>query len=237
VSIIQNTATVVSPVNEGVIGLAQAVADWLANHPSIDIQDVDFYRPQSTFAADQIRVRIAYTQAIAPGVGAQWVSLFIQTQGGVTAQQQFNTVMKSATLVPFFVLDVSNHERTRSDADSILVIGVNTGLSPLGLVGNSRAAFIADPSAPIAAGASVNTPLIDASGRSLGSAPVRNVGAVVWPAQQRNYVVFDESSGELVGLPPCAGAAAPLPAVVSTTTAPYPCPAYLPGAQAPVSTP
>jgi hypothetical protein len=209
----------------------------LAGHPSIDIQDADFYRPQSTFAADQIRVRLAYTQSAAPAVGAQWSSVFVQTSGGITAQQAFNTLMQSASFVPFFVLDISNHERSRSDADSLLIIGVDTGASPLGLVGHSRAAFIADPSALIAPGASVLTPLLDASGRALGSAPVRNVGAVAWPVSQRNYVVLDESSGELIGVPPCAGAAAPLPPVASTTTTAYPCPAYLPGAQAPVTTP
>lgn len=234
-SIGQLTATVSAPVNQGVAGLAQQVQAWLLAHPHIDIQDVDYYRPQSTFAADQMRLRIAYTQSEAPSVGAQWSSVLVQTEGGTTAQQQFNTLaaFSGMTLVPFFVLDVTNHERGRSDPDSVLVIGVDTEAYPRGLVGHSRAAFIGQPEADIAPGALGSALIIDAAGRTLGAELVYNIGSEVWVQDERNYIVFDESSGELVGLPSCAAAVSPIAPVSSTTTTLYPCPAYLPGAAGP----
>ncbi len=238
-SLTQLTTTIRSPFNQGIPGLYTVLAAWLAANPSIIIQDVDWFRPESTRAGDDIRVRLAYLQVTAPAVGGTWGARLYRTDGTATAQAKYNLDFAAgADLVPMFTRDVTNHERVINDPDSILVIGIQTIVgSVLGMVGYDRAAFIGQPNADIAAGASGAGTLIDAGGRVVATAAtLRNVGAVAWPAQQRNYVVMDEVTGELLGLPSCCTPSA-APAVVSTTTTPYPCPAYLADAPVPVTSP
>lgn len=234
----QLTATIRSPFNQGVPGLYDAVVAWLAAHTSIIIQDVDWFRPESTHFGDALRLRISYLEATAPAVGSTWGARLFRTDGTSTAQDKFNVEFGAgADLVPLFTRDITNHERVINDPDSLLVIGINTAAGPnLGMVGYDRAAFIGQPNSDIAAGAAGACTLFDAGGRQVAAAAVvRNVGAVNWPAQQRNYVIMDEITGQLLGLPSCCTPSA-APAVSSTTTTPYPCPAYMPGAAAPVTT-
>lgn len=234
----QLTATIRSPFNRGVPGLYAAVVAWLGANTSIIIQDVDWFRPESTSSGDDLRLRISYLLATAPAVGSTWGARLFRTDGVSTAQAKFNIEFGAgADLVPMFTRDITNHERVINDPDSLLVIGINTAAGPsLGMVGYDRAAFIGQPNNDIAAGAAGAATLFDAGGRLVAAAvTVRNVGAVPWLAQQRNYVVMDEVTGELLGLPSCCTPSA-APAVVSTTTTPYPCPAYLEDATAPVTT-
>ena len=139
-------------------------------------------------------------------------------------------------MTPFHTVDVTNHERTMNDPDSLLVIGVrtNAGTPGAGLLGHDRAAFIAQPTLDIAAGASGACAVWDASGRVVGTAvTVKNVGAVNWTTQDRTYVIYDEITGVLLAIPSCCTAAAATLPPVSTTTTAYPCPAYLPGVPSP----
>jgi len=232
----QMTTTLRAPVNEGNPGLFSALVAWLAAHPAIMIQDADVFRPQSTYAADVVRLRLAYTESVAPAVGATWSAKLYQSQGVITAQAAFVADFSGGiTLVPVFTLDITNHERTFNDPGTLLVIGVDTGSIPLGMVGHSRAAFIAQAEEIVAAGASGLMTVFDAGGRTLGTGiQVRNVGVDPWPIDQRNYIIQDDITGELMGLPSCCAPDVPLPSVSSTTTTLYPCPAYLPGADIPV---
>lgn len=234
----QLTATIRAPFNQGVPGLYAAVAAWLAAHPSIVIQDVDWFRPESTSSGDELRLRVSYLSATAPAVGGTWGARLFRTDGTSTAQQKFSVEFGAgADLVPMFTRDITNHERVINDPDSLLVVGIVTVVGAvLGMVGYDRAAFIGQPNADIAAGASGASTLIDAGGRVVNTtAVVRNVGLVNWPAQQRNYVIMDEVTGQLLGLPSCCTPSA-APSVISTTTTPFPCPAYLAGAAVPVTT-
>lgn len=238
-ALIQLTATIRSPFNQGVPGLYAAVVAWLGLNTSIIIQDVDWFRPESTRSGDDMRLRISYLRLTAPAVGGLWSARLFRTDGLSTAQAKYGLEFGAgADLVPMFTRDITNHERVINDPDSLLVIGIQTiNGALLGMLGYDRAAFIGQPNADIAAGASGTCTLIDAGGRLVSTTSlVRNVGAVAWVAQQRNYVVMDEVTGEMIGLPSCCTPSA-APSVVSTTTTPYPCPAYLAGAAVPVTSP
>lgn len=226
----QLTATIRAPFNQGVPGLYAQIVTWLAAHPNIIIQDVDWFRPESTYAGDENRMRISYMQATAPAVGGTWIVRLYQDDNttGVTAQQAFtNSFGGGIEAVPFFVVDVTEHERARTGPNSLVVVCMSTGGANLGLVGHDRAVFVAEALGNIAAAAQGTADLYDASGRVVASGvTILNAGAVQWDVGQRNYVVVDEESGIYMGLPSCCGAVAP-PAPVVTTSTPYPCPAYL----------
>lgn len=225
----QLTVTIEAPVNQGNQGLATKLQAFLATAAAsagIIIQDVDWYRPESTYSADIQRLRISYLQASAPAVGLVYTAvLYTGGAGNPSAQAQFNAFFGAGlAIVPLFVIDVSDHNRVRLDEDAILVLGPST--TTPGLLGDDQAAWIGQPAAPILAGATGAVTLFDATGASLGSVTVRNLGAVTWVAGERNYVIMDEVSGEFIGLPSCNGATAPGTVVVTTTTA-YPCPAIV----------
>jgi len=225
----QQIATIRSAFNQSTAPFAAQVAAWFLAHPDIVVQSVDAYRPDSTYRADNQVLRIAYLQATGSSIGGTWESLFYQTGGGVTAQAQFNTAFTPPAtpgMVPVFILDLTDHERNKTGAEALLIVGMRTDVAPLGEVGYDRAAFIASPIADIAAGASGNALILDGSGRTVSiSLAVTNLGSVAWVAGQRNYVIYDEGSGVYVGLPSCSGAGVWAPPVATTTTA-YPCPAY-----------
>lgn len=234
----QLTATVRAPFNQGVQGLYAQLVSWLGARSDIMIQDVDWFRPESTYAGDENRMRISYMQATAPAVGGTWIVRLYQDDNttGVTAQQAFNADFANGLqAVPFFVVDVTEHERGRTGPNSLIAICMSTGEANLGLVGHDRAVFVAEPAGDIASLATGAAILYDATGRQVATGiSVFNAGAVTWVAGQRNYVVVDEETGIYMGLPSCCGAAAP-PAPVATTSTPYPCPGYLSGQTAPVS--
>jgi hypothetical protein len=225
VPLTQLTATLTAPLNQGNEGLfaqLQAFLTAAALTSGILIQDVDWYRPESTYAADIQRLRISYLQASAPAVGLSYLAAFYQGNGTTTAVSQFNAAMAGGLpLVPDYVIDVSDHNRTRLDFDALIVLGPNTTLP--GLIGSDQAAWIGQPTAPILSGASGSAVLFDATGTNVGTVTVTNVGAVTWVAGERNYVILDEVTGQYIGLPACVGAAALGPVATSTTTA-YPCP-------------
>ena len=224
----QLTATLTAPLNQGNAGLFSQLQVFLAAAaltPGIIIQDVDWYRPESPYSGDIQRLRIAYLQATAPAIGLTYLAAFYQGNGVSDAVTQFNAAMAGGLpLVPDFIVDVSNHNRVRSDFDALIVLGPNTTLP--GLVGSDQAAWIGQPSAPILAGASGSAVLFDATGANVGTVTVVNVGAVTWVAGERNYVILDEITGQFIGLPACVGAAVLTPVATSTTTA-YPCPAIV----------
>ncbi len=231
----QLTKTIRAPFNQGVKGLYAQLVTWLSAQTNIVIQDMDWFRPQSTYAGDENRVRIAYTQATPPAIGGAWIAkLYQDSTSGVTAQTAFNLEFAGGLqAVPFFVIDVTEHERTRTGPNSLLVVCMVTGAAPLGMVGHDRLAFIGAPDANVAAGATGTFTFWDATGRQVGTGlTVRNVGPVQWDQDQRNYVVVDDVTGEFIGLPSCCGAAIPVP--IATTSTPYPCPAYLSGQTMPV---
>ena len=221
----QLTATLTAPLNQGNAGLFTQLQAFLAAAaltPGIIIQDVDWYRPESTYAADIQRLRIAYLQATAPAVGLTYLAAFYEGNSTADASTQFNVAMAGGLpLLPNFLIDVSDHNRVRTDHDALIALGPNTTLP--GLVGSDQGAWIGQPSAPILAGASGSAVLFDATGANVGTVTVVNVGAVTWVAGERNYVIMDEVSGQFIGLPACVGAAALTPVASSTTTA-YPCP-------------
>jgi hypothetical protein len=225
VSLTQLTATLEAPLNQGNAGLFAQLQAFLAAAaltPGIIIQDVDWYRFESTYSASIQRLRIAYLQAAAPAIGLTYLAALYEGTGGTDAATQFNAAMAGGLpLLPEFVIDVSDHNRVRLDHDALIVLGPNTTLP--GLVGSDQAAWIGQPVAPILAGASGSAVLFDATGTNVGTVTVTNVGAVTWVAGERNYVIMDEVTGQFIGLPACVGAAALGPVATSTTTA-YPCP-------------
>jgi len=221
--LVQRFKSIWSEMNASNIPFATQVQGWLAENPGIMIQDVDCSRPNSTYNADAQFIRIAYLECQAPAVGATYAAALYQNVNGVSAQDAFNAAYADGlSVVPHFILDITDHEQNKTDAESLLVIGVVTDLSPLGEVGTDRATFIAQPIGDIAGGAIGNAALYDASGRVVaGSIPILNVGDVAWVANQRNYAIWDMESGMYIGLPSCCGAGALVVATTTTTT--YPC--------------
>ena len=221
----QLTATITAPLNLGNQGLfaqLQAFLTAAALTPGIIIQDVDWYRPESTYSADIQRIRIAYLQASAPAVGQVYGASFYEGNGTTDAQAQFNAAMNGGlAILPQFIIDVSDGKRARLDMDALIVLGVNTTIA--GLVGSDTAAWIGQPVGLIAAGATGSAVLFDAAGNNVGTVTVKNVGLGNWVAGERNYVIMDEVTGIFMGLPACTGNT-PLGAVASTTTTAYPCP-------------
>lgn len=225
----QLIASIRSDFNVSTQYFAAQVADWFAAHPGIIVQAVDWNRPDSTYTAGEQVLRISYLQAAGASAGGTWQAFYYQSDGSASAQAQFTsafTPSNTPSMLPVFVVDITDHERARTGADSLLVIGLRTDVGPLGLFGYDRGALIAQPIALIAASATGNAILYDASGRTVSASfPVRNVGTTSWVAGERNYVVYDELTGLYIGLPSCAGATAWV-APAATTTTPYTGPTY-----------
>lgn len=221
-------ATVSAPVNEGAQGLYNALVAWLAAHPGVNILDVDTFRFESQYAADQQRIRILYQ--VVSSITGGWQALFYVSSlvtTGQSAQQQFTDAMGAgATFVPWFLIDVTKHQSGRATADSLIVLGVNTAADPFGY--NGKNTWIGAPQANILAGATGLCTLYDGSGTVLGSKNVKNMGTSTWLQHQRNYVVMDFNVGILIGVPTCDPAAAVFTPPALTTTTAFPCPAYLP---------
>lgn len=224
----QLVKTIATDANGGNAELATLLQAWLAANPAIIIQDVDWYRPLSTFAAEFQRLRISYLAASAGALGLTYRALFYQgsaAQGD--AQAQFNAAFTGGlAIVPDFIIDVTEPNRARLDEDTIVVIGPVTAPS---LLGDNRSVFIAQPAADIATRTSGACSIIGPDGAIIATGiQVLNVSNVrTWPANQRNYVVLDETSGTLMGIPPCAATSTPWVAPGATTTTAYPCPTIL----------
>ncbi len=221
-------ATVSAPVNTGVRGLYDALVAWLTANPGVLIVDVDTFRFESEFEADQQTIRILYQTGM--DITGGWEArLYVSSlvTAGLSAQQQFtNDMTAGATFVPWFTLDVTKHVTGRVTADSFIIIGVNTVTDPFGF--NGKNTWIAEPLNDILGGASGLCTLYDGAGVSLGTVTVTNVGPDTWIQFQRNYAVMDDTTGFLIGLATCDAPAAAFVSPALTTTTPYPCPTYFP---------
>ena len=212
----------------GNAGLFTALQAWLLANPAIIIQDVDWYRPISPFAAELQRIRIVYLQAASGALGNTYQAYFYQgnaTAGDATTQ--FNAAMAGGlAILPAYILDVTEPNRARLDEDTLIVIGPVTAPA---LVGDDRSVFVGQPAAPIAAGATGACSLIAADGTIVAtSVQVTNVDPTnAWPANQRNYVVVDEITGLFIGLPSCTTPDSAWSPPAATTTTPFPCAAIV----------
>lgn len=218
--------TISAPFSQGAQGLYNALVTWLAAHPGVHITDIDTFRFESEFSADEQRIRILYETG--KTITGGWQALFYRsstTASGSSAQALFTTAMGvGATFVPWFLLDVTHHAPGRDSADTFIVLGVNTASDPYEF--NSKNIYIAQPVANILAGASGSCSIFDGSGTLLGTMAVTCLGTSTWQQNERNYCVIDEESGLMVGLPTCSVApTAWTPPAITTTTA-FPCPAY-----------
>jgi hypothetical protein len=221
-------ATVRAPMSEGARGLYNALVTWLAANPGVLLIDVDTFRFESQYAADEQRLRILYQTGMA--ITGAWQARFYVSSlvtAGQTAQQQFSDAMGAgATFVPWFLVDLTKHKNERASADALLILGINTAADPYGY--NGKNIWIGAPTANILAAASGTCSLYDGSGTLLGTKTVKNLGTSTWLQHQRDYVIMDEDTGLLVGLPTCDPAAGAFVPPALTTTTPFPCPAYLP---------
>ncbi len=225
-SVTSLVATVTSPFSQGAEGLYNELVSWLAAHPGVNIVDIDTFRFESTYSADEQSIRILYETGLA--ITGGWQARFYRsstTAAGNSAQQLFTNDMGfGATFVPWFLLDVTHHLVGRDSADTFIVLGVNTSSDPFGF--NSKNIYIAEPQGDILAGASGPANVYDGSGTLLGVLDLTVLGTSTWQMNERNYAFIDEDTGLLVGLPTCsAGPTAWTPPALTTTTA-FPCPAY-----------
>lgn len=224
----QLVKTIATDANGGNAELVTLLQAWLVANPTIIIQDIDWYRPISTFAAEFQRLRISYLAASGGALGLTYQALFYQgsaAQGD--AQSQFNAAFSGGlAVVPDFILDVTEPNRTRLDEDTLIVVGPVTAPS---LLGDDRSVFIAQPAADIAPNATGACTIIGPDGAIVATGmQVLNINQVrTWPANQRNYVILDEISGMLMGIPSCATVNTAWVAPGATTTTAYPCPTIL----------
>lgn len=221
-------ATITAPANQGAYGLYQALVTWLTANPGVIIIDVDTFRYESQYEADEQRLRVIYE--VSSAITGGWQARFYQnslTTAGASAQEQFNSDMQAgATFVPWFVIDLTKYKNGRATSDTLLVLGVNTATDPFGT--NAKNAWIGEPQADIAAGASGSCRIYDGAGTLLGTKTVKNVGFDTWVQYQRSYVVLDQESGLLIAIATCDAPAAAFTPPARTTTTPFPCPTYYP---------
>lgn len=224
----QLVKTIGTDANGGNAELVTLLQTWLAANPAIIIQDLDWYRPISTFAAEFQRVRISYLAATGGALGLTYRAIFYQgsaSQG--SAQDQFNAAFGGGlAVVPDFIIDVTEPNRTRLDEDTLIVVGPVTSPS---LLGDDRSVFIAQPVASIGPGASGACTIIGPDGAIVATGiQVLNISLTrAWVANQRNYAVLDEVTGVLMGIPACSTANTAWVAPGATTTTAYPCPTIL----------
>ncbi len=220
-------ATVTAPFSQGAVGLYNALVTWLTANPGVNIVDIDTFRYESTASADEQRIRILYETGMA--ISGSWQALFYRsnsTTSGESAQALFTSAMDggAATFVPWFLLDVTHHAVGRDSADTIIVLGVNTAADPYAF--NAKNIYIAQAQANILAGASGLANIYDGSGALVGVKTITCLGTSTWQQNERNYVVVDEESGLLIGVPTCSTLPAAWVPPAATTTTAFPCPAY-----------
>jgi hypothetical protein len=221
-------ATIAAPMNQGILGLVSALQAFLVANPGIHIVDVDFWRYQSEQRSEIQQVSILYETGLA--ISGGWQVRFYQNStvaGGLSAQDAFTQDMATATFVPWFTLDVTRWLPSRSSSQAFIVIGVNTVTDPFGY--NTKNIYIAQANGVIAPSSSGAATLYDGSGSTLGVATITNVSSAnPWQANERNYVVLDETTGLLIGAPTCDGTYTAWAPPASTTTTSYPLPSYFP---------
>lgn len=224
-------ATVTSPTGTGAIGLTKAVSAWLLAQGAVTLLDVDVWRENSSAFVGLQRARILYS--IGGSTDSIWTARYYrtgsteQTDPTKTASQQFNDQMYAGLPVDVkLFVDITEYGQQYASAETFLVLGVDTVASPARAVSTSN--LIGQPLGSIAPGASGLVTLLDATGATLGTATVLNLGLNAWPANQRSYVTSDPRSGLWVAVPSMVVTSlSPLvPPVVTTTTA-LPASAYI----------
>lgn len=224
-TVVVHVATVSAPFNQGALGLFNALQAFLAANPGITIVDVDFQRLESDEPGDIQRVSILYETGLA--IAAGWQVLLFDTTPAGSAAANFTTAFGSgATDVPWFTIDVTRSKQSRNTSQAFIVFCVSNVLDPTSLTGKNT--WIAQPTADITPATAGTATLYDGSGTLLGVYPVTNVSTLhVWEVNQTNYVILDDASGLLIGVPNCVtGTVFVAPA--STTTTAYPLPAFVP---------
>lgn len=219
-------ATITAPLNQGALGLFNAIQAFLVANPGIHIVDATYQRLDSEEPADIQRLSILYMTGLAITGGWQ-ARYYPTTKAGGSAAAAFTTDLGlGALFVPWFTIPTTHYKPARDTSDEFIILGVNTATDPFGF--NGKNIYIAQPSAPITAGASGSATLFDGSGTSLGIKTITNVSNKTWITNQRNYVVMDDTTGLLIGVPTCDASSTAFTPPASTTTTAYPLPAYLP---------
>lgn len=225
----QKVITFRTPLNQGYPNLITQFNTFFAGNLT-QVQSADFSRVQSTRGAGDLQLKVLYADVDIDGIEVE--ARLYQTNAASTAQAKFNAEFAAGlNRVPLIFIDLTDHEQNRTNYDQLMVImaitdrGLGTGGD--GLAGYEGAVMVAEPLAPIAAGATGLALIYDANGNLLDdSHPVTNVDPVgVWIAGERSLVVYDKVLGQYIGIPTCGGALmlkpapAPLPGPI-----PVPCP-------------
>lgn len=192
------------------------------------IWDIDFSRIESTRAGDIIQFRLLYSELTGDSVGLEYEAVLYTDTASTIAQDQYNEAFRAnLARVPFHYADLTDHEPRKGPQQNLLVIFAKTDQDPLNLLGHPTAVFVAEPLANIAASATGNCCIYDATGRVISdSFAVTNRGTAQWDLGERGLCVYDLVSGQLIGQPSCAGAAALTTTSPTTVTTNLPCVTY-----------
>src|ERR1700677_4326274 len=93
-------ATITAPLNQGALGLFNALQAWLTANPGVNIVDVTYQRLESEEPADIQRVSILYETGLAITGGWQFRYYTTTTAGGVAATAFTTDLGLGATFVP-----------------------------------------------------------------------------------------------------------------------------------------
>ncbi len=221
-------ATITAPFSTGAQGLVDALTLWLTGIGAVTLTSMDVWREDSPTYAGVQRARIVYVTGRPDAVAYQCI-LFrsggaVAATAGIEAAQQFNNLMSApASVIPSFIFDVTDLRGSASGLTFIVMLATVTSASSIGM-----SALIAEPTAPIAAGAIGAATFYSPTGVALFSGSILNLAADVWPIGQRNYAVIDAFTGGWIGLASCCSTdLAPLVPPVLTTTTGYTGPAYI----------
>lgn len=191
---------------------------------AIQLLGVDYHRLQSPSGSNDLHLRILYADS---DEGLQYEAfLFVSDQfpGGSSAQAKFNAFFAAACYVPLKTVDVTDHELSKTNPDTIIVFAAQTdraATTGAGLLGHQDSVYIAEADGLIAASGSGAATIYDSNGNVVGTnITITNADSVnAWAAGDRAPVFFDLTSGTFIGIPSCDGTGA---------VAPDPCPAPVP---------
>jgi hypothetical protein len=216
--------TIESGFNKGTPGLLANLNQWLlANADLILIRDVDLARFEEDALGGKKRIRIAYE--VGGSVTGEYIARVYTPTATASAQQVYSAEQTASdALVPFFMLDITDLEEGSGNSPAFLVIAQDKSADPS--IPEANSLFLVEPQGIIAPLASGNALVLDEFGATLLIAPVTNLGDTAWAAGERGYAVEDPTSGALIGIPTCNGAAVVLPPAPTVTT-PYANPALL----------
>lgn len=225
----QKVITFRTPLNRGYVNLVTQFNTFFTGKLT-QVQSADFSRIQSTRGSGDLQLKVLYAEVDIDGIEVE--ARLYQTDATTTAQEKFNADFAAGlSRVPLHFIDLADHEQSRTNYDQLMVVMAITdrgfGTGGDGLAGYEGAVMVAEPLAPIAAGASGLALIYDANGVLLdNSHPVANVDpAAAWIAGERALVIYDKLLGQYIGIPNCSGALPLKPAVTPPPGAPpVPCP-------------